>query len=45
MMDMETVIPKTCQVCHGTGVLYYGDDNEYDVEPCQCIAERETTNG
>jgi hypothetical protein len=44
-MDMETVLPKTCQICHGTGVTYHGDDNEYDVEPCECIADKESTNG
>lgn len=41
-MDMETVTPKTCQICHGTKVLYYGNSEEYDVEPCECIAEEET---
>jgi hypothetical protein len=40
-MDMETVVPKTCQICHGTKTLYYGDNNEYDVEPCECTLETE----
>ena len=31
---METVEPKTCQQCHGTGAIYYGDKEEYDVQPC-----------
>jgi hypothetical protein len=43
-MDMETVLPKTCQICHGTGVLYYGDDQEYDVEPCECKVEKRENN-
>ena len=33
-MDMETVEPRTCQSCHGTGYHYYGDTEEYDVAPC-----------
>jgi len=44
MMDMETVIPKTCQLCHGTGVTYYGNDSEYDVEPCECKVEKRKNN-
>ena len=35
-MDMETVLPRTCQSCRGVGYLYYGDEEEYDVEPCEC---------
>jgi hypothetical protein len=38
-MDMETVLPRTCQICNGTGVLYYGNTEEYDIEPCECKAK------
>lgn len=38
-MDFETVRPKTCQSCKGTGVVYYGDSEEYDIEPCECQEE------
>jgi cytochrome c5 len=43
-MDMETVIPKTCQLCHGTGVTYYGDSDEYDVGPCECKLDKGIKN-
>lgn len=33
-MDMETVNPRTCKMCHGAGFLFWGDDEEYDVSPC-----------
>jgi DnaJ-class molecular chaperone len=33
-MDMEEILPKTCQTCHGTGYIYWGDSEEYDVSPC-----------
>ena len=33
-MDMETVEPRTCQTCHGTGYIFWGDDEEFDVSPC-----------
>jgi hypothetical protein len=42
-MDMETVNPRTCQLCGGKGYLYYGDNEEYDIEPCDC--KKETSNG
>lgn len=37
-MDMETVEPRTCKACHGVGVLYVGDSEQYDIEPCECQA-------
>lgn len=33
-MDMETVEPRTCKQCKGTGHMYFGDTEEYDVQPC-----------
>lgn len=38
-MDMETVLPRTCTMCRGVGYLYYGDSEEYDVRPCECLWE------
>lgn len=41
-MDMETVIPKTCQTCHGVGEVYWGNEEDYEVRPCECQVEEET---
>lgn len=27
-----------CDSCHGHGVIFYGDDEDYGVEPCECVA-------
>jgi len=27
-----------CDECYGHGVIFYGDDDNYDVEPCECVA-------
>jgi DnaJ-class molecular chaperone len=34
-MDLETVTPRTCQECGGAGYFYFGDKEEYDVQPCE----------
>jgi len=26
-----------CDECYGHGVIFYGDDNDYGVEPCECV--------
>lgn len=38
-MDMETVLPRTCKSCNGTGYMYYSSDTEYDVKQCECQSE------
>jgi len=35
-MDMETVLPRTCNICNGAGVIYYGNEEDFDIEPCEC---------
>lgn len=27
-----------CDECYGSGFIFYGDENTYDVEPCECVA-------
>jgi hypothetical protein len=34
MMDMETVVPRTCSMCKGTGYMYWGDEENFEVRPC-----------
>ena len=29
-----------CDTCRGYGVVFYGDENDYNVEPCQCVADK-----
>lgn len=26
-----------CDECHGHGVIFWGNDEDYDVEPCECV--------
>ena len=37
MMDMETVLPRTCTMCYGTGVVsWLASDGSFDREECEC---------
>jgi len=42
-MDMETLLPRTCQMCMGTGVaIMYIDEDTYEARPCECQYEEES---
>lgn len=28
-------LPTTCSLCHGTGEVYIGNDEDYSIEPCE----------
>jgi len=27
-----------CDECSGNGLIFWGDNDNYDVEPCECVA-------
>ena len=31
-----------CDMCYGKGLVFIGDDNDYNVEPCECIQWQDT---
>jgi hypothetical protein len=43
MSDMETLTPRTCQMCYGAKVVYYGNKDNFTEEPCEC--QEEAING
>jgi len=26
-----------CDECYGHGVIFYGDNDDYGIEPCECV--------
>ena len=36
MIDFLTAVD--CDECHGQGLIFWGNDTDYDVEPCECVA-------
>jgi hypothetical protein len=37
-MDMETIKPRTCTMCYGTGLVSWLSDEEgtFETEECEC---------
>ena len=31
------IIAANCDTCEGAGFVFFGDENNYDVEPCACV--------
>lgn len=38
---MKDIIAVACDECGGAGFLFYGNENDFDVEPCECVADVE----
>ena len=36
MIDSLTRID--CNDCNGVGIIFWGNDLDFDVEPCDCVA-------
>lgn len=34
-MDIETVLPPVCASCHDRGYLYFGNKEDWDIQPCE----------
>lgn len=35
---IQEIIAVACDECNGAGFLFWGDENNYDVEACDCVA-------
>lgn len=38
-MKMYQTFSYDCSLCKGKGYLYYGDNEDYSIEPCECVKE------
>jgi hypothetical protein len=38
---IKEIISVACDDCGGAGFLFFGSENDYDVEPCDCVTEIE----
>lgn len=37
-MKLYQTLSYDCGSCHGTGYLFYGDNEDYTIDPCECVA-------
>ena len=37
MINLKEIIAVACDECNGAGFIFFGDDNNFDVEPCDCV--------
>lgn len=38
-MKLIKTLSFPCETCNETGYVFWGDNNDYDVEPCDCVKE------
>ena len=41
MKDLIEIISANCDECGGAGFLFFGNENNYDVEACACVIDEE----
>jgi hypothetical protein len=46
MNDLKEIIAVSCDECNGAGFIFWGNDNSFDVEACDCVDDGSLfTNG
>ena len=35
---INSVYVVDCKTCHGQGMVFFGDNDDYSIEPCACVA-------
>ena len=33
------IMGVACDECGGAGLVFFGDNNNFDVQPCDCVAD------
>jgi hypothetical protein len=39
--ELSNITAIACDECGGAGFIFWGTENNYDVEPCDCVTEIE----
>jgi hypothetical protein len=40
-MELKEIVSVACDECGGAGFIFFGNENDFDVEPCDCVADVE----
>jgi hypothetical protein len=35
---INSVYSVECSTCHGNGIVFFGDNEDYHIDPCECVA-------
>ena len=35
---INSIYVADCSVCSGKGIIFFGDNEDYAIEPCECVA-------
>jgi hypothetical protein len=38
MKEYLEIIAAECDECGGAGFIFFGDEKNFDVQPCECVA-------
>jgi len=36
-MKLYQTLTFDCSTCYGKGYLFYGDNEDYNIDPCDCV--------
>jgi hypothetical protein len=39
--ELTNIIAIDCSWCGGAGFIFFGNENDFDVEPCDCVTDEE----
>jgi len=39
--ELTNILAVDCEDCGGAGFLFFGDNDNFDVEPCDCVIDEE----
>jgi hypothetical protein len=35
---INSIYVADCDTCNGKGVVFFGDNEDYHIDPCECVA-------
>jgi hypothetical protein len=39
--ELTDVTAIACDDCGGAGIIFWGNENDFDCEPCDCVTDEE----
>jgi hypothetical protein len=39
--ELTDILAIECDECGGAGILFFGDNDNFDCEPCDCVTDEE----